>query len=242
MTASAAKTAMTTRPAAPLSARVRELTQADHHAAEHSAFMADLLDGRLSGRDYALLLAQYSYLYGQLERSVARWREAPGTPGPVGAALADLFDPLLDRAPSIRRDLARLLPAVELQQVPAPVPATRAYLQRLVEVERDGARLAAHHYLRYLGDLSGGQAVGRLVSRHYGLAADQLSMYRFEGIGRPKDYKDAYRRKLDALGFSPTQEDAFIDEASRGFRLHREVFRELERPAPAEDTGDPAAR
>jgi heme oxygenase (biliverdin-producing, ferredoxin) len=214
---------MTPSTASTLSARVRELTQADHHEAETSAFIADLLGGRRTGRDYALLLSQYEHLYTQLERSVSLSRDTTGLD-----TVADLFDPVLERAALIRRDLANLLPAVGLDQAPEALPATRAYVRRIAEVEEDCARLAAHHYLRYLGDLSGGQAIGRMVSRHYGLTEDQLAMYRFEGIEKPKAYKDGYRLKLDTLGLSPEQEDAFIEEASRGFRLNREMFRELD--------------
>lgn len=213
---------MTATPVPTLSARVRELTQADHHEAETSTFITDLMGGHRSARDYALLLSQYEHIYHQLEDSVALARVT--SPGPV----ADLFDPALERAPFIRQDLANLMPAAGLDEAPAELPSTRAYVRRIAEVEHDHARLAAHHYLRYLGDLSGGQAIGKMVSRHYGLNPDQLAMYRFEGIEKPKVYKDGYRLKLDSLGLMPEQEDAFIEEASRGFQFNKDMFRDLD--------------
>ena len=108
------------------------------------------------------------------------------------------------------------------------LPATRAYVRRIAEVEGDHARLAAHHYLRYLGDLSGGLAIARMVARHYGLAPEQLSMYRFDGIDKPTVYKDGYRLRLDGLGFTPEQERAYIEEVGRGFQHSKAVFRELD--------------
>jgi len=213
---------MTIAPSLTLSARVRELTQADHHEAETSRFISDLMGGHRSGRDYALLLSQYAHIYHQLEDSVALARVNAAAP------LAHLFDPALERAPHIRQDLANLLATLGLAETPAALPATQAYVQRIAEVEHDDARLAAHHYLRYLGDLSGGQAIGRLVARHYGLTKDHLAMYAFEGIDKPKVYKDGYRLKLDALGLAPDREDAFIDEAGLGFQLNKAVFQQLD--------------
>ncbi|NUL46606.1 biliverdin-producing heme oxygenase [Cellulosimicrobium funkei] len=213
---------MTETPTPTLSARVRELTRADHHEAETSTFISDLMGGRRSSTDYALLLSQYEHIYHQLEDSVALARVT--SPAPV----ADLFDPALERAPFIRQDLATLLPAVGLDEAPAELPAARAYVLRIAEVEHDHARLAAHHYLRYLGDLSGGQAIGRTVSRHYGLTEEHLSMYRFVGIDKPKVYKDAYRLKLDSLGFTSEQEEAFIEEAGLGFQHNKAVFQQLD--------------
>lgn len=213
---------MTDTPAPTLSARVRELTRADHQEAETATFISDLMGGRRSGTDYALLLSQYEHIYHQLEDSVALARVT--SPAPV----ADLFDPALERAPFIRRDLAALLPATGLDEAPAELPATRAYVLRIAAVEHDHARLAAHHYLRYLGDLSGGQAIGRMVSRHYGLTEEHLSMYRFAGIEKPKVYKDGYRLKLDSLELTPEQEEAFIEEAGLGFQHNKAVFQELD--------------
>lgn len=213
---------MTDTLAPTLSARVRELTRADHDEAETSSFITDLMGGRRSTTDYALLLSQYDHIYHQLERSVTLARVTSPTP------MADLFDPALERTSFIRRDLVNLLQATGLDEPPAELPATRAYVRRIAEVEHDHARLAAHHYLRYLGDLSGGQAIGRMVSRHYGLTEEHLSMYRFAGIDKPKVYKDGYRLKLDNLGLTPEQQEAFIEEAGLGFQHNKAVFQALD--------------
>ncbi|MGO1319601.1 MAG: biliverdin-producing heme oxygenase [Galactobacter sp.] len=124
------------------------------------------------------------------------------------------------------------LAAVELAGlpgIPAIAAATQAYADRIEEVgnDADPARLLAHHYLRYLGDLSGGQAIGKLVDRHYGPPADAMSMWHFESIPKPKVYKDGYRDLLDAFG-NERQRDAVVDEAVNGFRLNRDMFVELD--------------
>ena len=91
----------------------------------------------------------------------------------------------------------------------------------------DPARIVAHHYLRYLGDLSGGQIIGRLVERHYGIAPGDLSMWRFEGIDKHKPYKDEYRAKLNVYAVTPERVSSLLEEAAKGFTLNKALFREL---------------
>ncbi|MGO1182407.1 MAG: heme oxygenase (biliverdin-producing) [Micrococcaceae bacterium] len=205
-----------------LSVRVRTMTAEDHKSAETASFITELMSGKRSVRDYALLVSQYFYIYNALDEASEQLRGTTGVPG-----VAELLDPRLDRRAAIRADLDSLLPAVGLDLAPVELSSTADYAERLREVANDPARLAAHHYLRYLGDLSGGLAIARLVQRHYEVSDDQLNMYTFASIDKPKLYKDAYRDQLDALGFTPEQQDDFIAEANRGFAYNKSVFVEL---------------
>ena len=90
------------------------------------------------------------------------------------------------------------------------------------------AWFVAHHYTRYLGDLSGGQAIAALVARHYGATPDQLGFYRFEiaddGVVR---YKRGYREAMNALALSPDEVDVLIDEVRTSFRMNSAIFEAL---------------
>lgn len=205
-----------------LSVRVRTMTAEDHKSAETASFITELMSGKRSVRDYALLVSQYFSIYNALDEASDQLRATTEVPG-----VAELLDPRLDRRAAIRADLDSLLPAVGLGSEPVELASTADYAQRLREVAHDPARLTAHHYLRYLGDLSGGLAIARLVQRHYEVSDDQLNMYTFAAIEKPKLYKDAYRDQLDALGLTHEQHDEFIAEANRGFAYNKAVFEEL---------------
>lgn len=202
------------------SARLRDVTRADHTAAETSEFITTLMDGSRNSRDYALLLAQYSYIYAALEQECRRLSGDP--------ELAGILDPRLERSAFIEADLTGLLEQVGLGELPAELPATAAYVRRIRESAQEPARLLGHHYLRYLGDLSGGQVIGRLVARHYGIDEAQLTMWKFEGIDKYKPYKDEYRDKLDGYATSAERADAMIEESIRGFQLNRDLFAALQ--------------
>ncbi len=89
----------------------------------------------------------------------------------------------------------------------------------------------AHHYTRYLGDLSGGQAIGRILERSFELDGQGLEFYEFPV--RPKPYKDAYRDRLDGLGLDDDEIDRVVDEVKLAFALNQRVFDELAANLPA---------
>ncbi|MGV9482369.1 biliverdin-producing heme oxygenase, partial [Gordonia aichiensis] len=92
----------------------------------------------------------------------------------------------------------------------------------------DPARYVAHHYTRYLGDLSGGQVVAHRMREHYGLGASALSFYAFDGIDKLKRYKDAYRDRIDALAIAEPDIERLVAEAISAFELNQALFAELD--------------
>lgn len=205
---------------------LREVTQEDHTAAETSTFISTLMGGERSGRDYTWLISQYSYIYGALETEVRAQASDP--------AVTAIFDMSLERGAQIEADLMVLLPAYGFHSLPAALPATVAYVNAIHAAAKEPARLVAHHYLRYLGDLSGGLAIGRLVARHYEIGAEALNMWNFEQVSKPKLYKDAYRAKLDEYGADPERAEALLDEAKRGFQWNKAMFDDLDKASKVE--------
>ena len=110
----------------------------------------------------------------------------------------------------------------------APLPATERYVARLEQVAAVRPEVfLAHHYLRYLGDLSGGQIIRRLLERAYRLDRDGLRFYIFDDIPHPKPFKDAYRAKLDAAPLDEGRRRTVIDEANLVFGLNADLFADL---------------
>jgi heme oxygenase len=88
-------------------------------------------------------------------------------------------------------------------------------------------RYVAHSYTRYLGDLSGGQVIGRMVQRHYGVADEGVGFYAFPQIPKPKPFKDLYRERVDALALTPAERELVVEEARAAFRHNRALFAAL---------------
>ncbi len=107
-------------------------------------------------------------------------------------------------------------------------PGAKAYADELAAIGPGSATyLMAHHYVRYLGDLSGGQIISALVQRHYDLGPEGLNFYAFEGIGKIKPYKDSYRSHLDEADFSDVEKQEILHHAEVAFETNRQVFVDL---------------
>jgi heme oxygenase (biliverdin-producing, ferredoxin) len=198
-----------------IAAVVRSSTAAEHRAAEERPFIVELMGGDLSLDDYTRYLAQFGYVYEALE-SRPRTSNDPA-----------LFDPALARTASIEHDLGALGASDWRSQHPT-LEATKTYASHLRSIPADDTvRWVAHHYTRYLGDLSGGQAIARLVARHYGATPEQLTYFDFTAIGDLVPYKRSYREQLDALKLEPGELDALVDETRLAYALNSAVFDEL---------------
>ena len=198
-------------------ARLRAETRQQHVAAENSGFITDLLGGRLSLAAYTDYLTQYALIYQALESRSA----LPGDP-PL------LTDARLHRAAAIEADLAVLGASAA-----APLAATTAYVNRLEEVAAGPWQgYFPHHYTRYLGDMSGGQAMAKLLSRHYGATPAQLTFFDFDKIDNLVKYKRSYREQIDALAISASVVDAMVAECQAAFAFNAAVFAELAERTP----------
>lgn len=110
-----------------------------------------------------------------------------------------------------------------------PADYLRTVTLSLREATAQDPRLyVAHHYTRYLGDLSGGQAIGRILARTYELEGlDGIGFYDFPEIAKPKVYKDGYRARLDALPLDEAEHQFVLAEVQRVFGFNGALFAEL---------------
>lgn len=199
----------------PLSALLREGTRADHGAANSEDFIEQLMSGALNRAAYADLSAQLLVVYEALEEAGAAVR---GDERGAGLVFNELT-----RVPAIEQDLAFLYGASWREEIRI-LPATREYADRVREVSGSLPHYAAHSYTRYLGDLSGGQIVKRMMKQHYDLDGDGVAFYTFPDIPKIKLFKDAYRNELDNLGLNDDEVATTLAEAHHAFHLNRVVF------------------
>lgn len=200
-----------------LAARLREDTRDAHGIVESTPFVRQLFSGRATPALYRRYLRQLHAVYTALEET-----------GPRSAPVAHLFDPALSRADALAQDLDWWFESANWQDEPI-ADATSTYVDRIGTVaNREPVRLIAHHYVRYLGDLSGGQAIKRVVCRVYGLTGEVGSaFYAFPHIPDPETYKALYRSRLDGFPLDAASIDAVVDEAQQAFDLNKQLFEAL---------------
>ena len=143
--------------------------------------------------------------------------------------------PQLFRSEAIISDLSALAGPAFPTTLPL-LAAGSAYAERIEAISAtDQARLIGHAYVRYVGDLSGGQIVKSLLSRAPGLAPDMLQFYDFPGITDAAAYKNDFRRSLDQAGVLTDAADAIVDEALLAFRLNIDLSLSVKQAMSATD-------
>lgn len=203
------------------SERIRAASWDAHQAAADSAFMQALLGGALELRRYADLVAQHYFAYEILE---AAGRAHAGDP----VAGRFLF-PELQRVPALEADLADLLGPAWRTQI-APTPATEAYGERMRAMcfTWPGG-FVAHHYVRYLGDLSGGQIIRRPVEENYALNDHAgTRFYVFDQIADLTAFKAGYRALLDDASWDEAEQERITAEILVGYECNTRVLCELD--------------
>jgi heme oxygenase len=205
----------------PFSQALRERTWSSDGGSEGATFMSDLMTGKGTRDDYIALVAQHYFIYAALESAAGRMADNP---------VAALFiSPQLTRLPALERDLQFLL-GDGWRAAVTPLPTTRRYVERIDTVAAEWAGgFIAHHYTRYLGDLSGGEVIRSLMQRQFGFETNGVGFYLFDQIAQPKRFKETYRDQLDAVGWSDDERERVIAEVLIAYRFNTELFVDLSR-------------
>lgn len=196
-------------------AQLRTRSWAAHGEAESGGAMSEMM--RAATRPlYEELLTQLFFVYAELD-AAAEIMRGDAVAGPFAARE-------LERRPSLEADLTALC-GPDWRERATPLPETERYVQRLREVARDrSGPFVAHHYTRYLGDLSGGLALGSAARRQLGITAESGgSFYVFAELGKPAAFKAGYRTLLDDAPWTAAEREELIDEVLRAYRLNTDL-------------------
>jgi len=207
-----------------LATRLREGTQKSHTAAENTAFMKCFLKGIVEAVPFKKLLANLYLVYSTLETELQRHADHP--------IVGKMYFPEINRQANLEQDLAFHYGDDWRSQL-VPLKAGQVYVDRILEVSNtDPALLIAHSYTRYMGDLSGGQALKNIIRSALNLPSDRgIDFYEFEQlptIEAKKEFKEKYRHALDSLVVDEDTILRIIEEANYAFGLNRNVVDELE--------------
>ncbi|HIK54203.1 MAG TPA: heme oxygenase (biliverdin-producing) [Synechococcales cyanobacterium M55_K2018_004] len=207
-----------------LAQQLREGTAKSHTAAENTAYMKCFLKGIVEREPFRKLLANLYLVYTTLEAEMQRHADHP--------IVGPMVFPEVFRTANLERDLEFYYGEDWREQI-VPLPAGQVYVNRLCEISNtDPALLVAHSYTRYMGDLSGGQALKNIVRSALSLPPDQgTGLHDFEQlptVEAKREFKEKYRRALNSLPVDEATIQRIVAEANYAFQLNRDVVHELE--------------
>ncbi len=205
----------------PLTEALRDRARPRAEAHDADEFMTALVTGRGCRDDYVALVAQHYFIYRAIEQAPERMAADP--------VAARFISPRLTRLPAIEADLDYLV-GHDWREVVRPLASTAAYVERIEQVGSVWVGgFIAHHYTRYLGDLSGGRLLRSLLQRQFGFDTNGVGLYLFAEIAEPRRFCSTYRAALDQAPWDDDERARVVGEVENAYRLTTDVFAELAR-------------
>ena len=175
---------------------LKKMTQNKHSSAERSWFAKKMISGEVTKEQYSVYLKQQYLCYSALEQRFEK------------NSHEDYHLPKeLKRADKILEDLNELCPNHNDMEI---FESTKSYEKYILE-DCDEKLLYAHVYVRYLGDLKGGQMIAKRIP-------GSGKYYQFEN---PEELEGFIRSKLNT-------EEKFKNECNQCFQSAINLFQDLQ--------------
>lgn len=206
-----------------LSEQIKAVTKDSHVRAENTELMLSYQKGEITLPQYKLLLCSLYEVYCALEDELDK--------SATLASVAPIYFPQeLARVEALEGDLEHFFGPHWRKKITVPA-ATQRYVQRLREIGKQNPRLlVAHAYTRYLGDLSGGQVLGRITQKSLGLSSKEgLAFFSFPGVASPNRFKQLYRSRMNSIELTKEERQELLDEAVQAFEANIEMFDDLQK-------------
>ncbi len=202
------------------SKELKEGTSKSHSAAENTKFVSGFLKGVVDPEQYRQLLTNFYYVYQTMENCIRETKDP---------LVKSIYYPEVERVNELERDL-RFYYGPQWRSLQIPSESCNTYCFRINQVATDDPYLLiAHHYTRYIGDLSGGKILRGIAEKALNNPRGEgLWFYDFPHIKDAKEWKNRYRRHLDQMPLTNEQKNAIITEANYAFRLNMYLFDEIQ--------------
>lgn len=201
-----------------LAENLYQATKEIHQNVERHPFLQSLFKGNLDPASYQQYLVDLKLVYSVLEEEIkAGLKNEP--------QLKQIYFPELNRSSALLVDLAS--PSFKA----FPQHASQAsfdYAEHLAKLGRQSPLLlAAHAYVRYLGDLSGGMILKRFVEKkwpdatHFYDFSSALKTYQLPDVNA---FKSLYKERLNSLTLDAPTRKRLIQEAKLSFEYAAKIF------------------
>jgi len=109
-------------------------------------------------------------------------------------------------------------------------PAQQAYIDAIQRCSQTKPELLiAHSYVRYLGDLSGGQILAKKLQKYNDLPEGKgVAFYQFVNIEDVNEFKEAFRIRLSQVEIDEETRQAIIEESCQAFIRNADLFQEFD--------------
>jgi heme oxygenase len=191
-----------------------------HRRAETSGVVQDIIQKRVTKLTYTLYLRNLQLIYTTLEARPAKISKGSQRTAP-------LLNEMLRRGKPIEEDLKIICRSQNWRKLPV-MESSKAYQKHIDDIKRDNPiALLGHIYVRYLGDLNGGQVLERLLKQCLNISDEAYNFYRYPAILNLPSFRADYRALFNLKGLSEGDERSIIDAAIAGFEFNIALSKDI---------------
>lgn len=195
-----------------LTAELKQATAEAHRRVEKNRLVQKILAGSISDQLLRKYLTALLPVYNHLESALSQLAE--------GSRFSGLYDERLCRYRAIVNDLGNI------DEKNISENSLSQWVQRAIK--ENEFSLVAICYVRYLGDLNGGQILLRSIEKSDAISSETgLSFFRFESIPDMKEFISAYRSKINRLELTAAGRRQVIACAVEFFNRHDDLFNQI---------------
>lgn len=207
-------------PTKSLADKMKDATQNHHTLAEKTGVVAEMLSQKINLDAYTLYLRNLHPVYAALERDMKPNSEA-------SRLLSPFLNKMLHRTRSIEKDLDNIYGYKTWKNLPH-LEASKAYVEHINHTRLSHpAALLGHIYVRYLGDMNGGQVLERLLKNSLSLPNDAYAFYRYLAIIDLPTFRTDYRDLFDLPNLNDEAETRIIKTATTAFEFNIALSKEV---------------
>lgn len=202
-----------------LSYLLKEKTKLVHSQTESASFIKKLFKGTFTPNEYYSYVWSLHQIYESLESSLKLNKKSE--------FIEPIYLEVLFRTKELQLDLVELKD--DKNEIPLNlVNRVQEYSRYIIELGHSAPfLLVAHAYVRYLGDLSGGQILSKVLSKKLDKG---LHFYDYPNLNADA-IKIFYRDQLDKIGeISESKKLSICAESIKAFEWNKKVFDLISKP------------
>ncbi|KAF8936011.1 heme oxygenase 1-like protein [Dissophora ornata] len=206
-----------------LAVDLKEGTKTVHAEAERSKFIKYFFKGEVTPATYGRFLVSLYQIYCALEEALEKNKD--------NANIQLIYFPKeLSRKAALEQDL-EFFNGPDWRDMLTPVsPAQQTYIDAIHRCSATKPELLiAHAYVRYLGDLSGGQILAKKLQKYNDLPEGKgVAFYHFDEVEDKDGFKEMYRKRLNQVEVDDETHSEIVQESCNAFVRNIDIFQEFD--------------
>ncbi len=204
-----------------LSEKLKEGSREIHSEIEKNELARRIESGKITFDEVKRLIAGYFFIYSVLERALEENREH--------LFVQAVYHRELLRREAIKEDLLFYFGENWAKEI-HPSISIQIYCKRIEEVSKYNKELLlSHAYVRYMGDLSGGQIIKKWLGDALNLTDRGLTFYNFNQIQDINEFKSIFKKGIDMIPADDETSKRIVEESILVFLLNINMFNEIVR-------------